>query len=99
MRKLLECKNKTFFVTGGAGFIGSEVTKQISNSGGNVVVYDNFSSGKKTYLKNIPNVKIINGDLKNKSLLSKSMKNCDYVINLAKFVNRISMNMYQTGYI
>jgi len=85
MRKLLECKNKTFFVTGGAGFIGSEVTKQISNSGGNVIVYDNFSSGKKTYLKNIPNVKIINGDLKNKSLLSKSMKNCQYVINLAAY--------------
>ena len=85
MRKLLECKNNTFLVTGGAGFIGSEVTKQISNSGGNVIVYDNFSSGKKTYLKNIPNVKIINGDLKNKSLLSKSMKNCQYIINLAAY--------------
>ncbi len=51
MRKLLECKNNTFFVTGGAGFIGSEVTKQISNSGGNVIVYDNFSSGKSIFKK------------------------------------------------
>ncbi len=84
-QELLKCKNKTFFVTGGAGFIGSEVTSQISNSGGNVIVYDNFSSGKKAYIKNIPNVKIINGDLKNKSLLSKCMKNCDYVINLAAY--------------
>jgi nucleoside-diphosphate-sugar epimerase len=80
-----EYKNKTFFLTGGAGFIGSEITRQISTSGGNVIIYDNFSSGKKLYVKNIPNVKIINGDLKNKSLLSKSMKNCDYVINLAAY--------------
>ena len=85
MELLSKCKNKTFFVTGGAGFIGSEVTRQISKFGGHIIVYDNFSSGKKSYLKNIPNVKIVNGDIKNKSLLSKSMKNCDYVINLAAY--------------
>lgn len=78
-----KCKNKTFFVTGGAGFIGSEVTRQISKSGGNVIVYDNFSSGKRKYLQGLPHVKIIKGNIKNKNLISKSIKNCQYVINLA----------------
>lgn len=78
-----ECKGKNFFITGGSGFIGSEIIKQISNSGGHVIVYDNFSSGKRKYITNFPNVKIVKGDVRNKSLLSKSIKNSQYVINLA----------------
>jgi len=78
-----ECKDKKILVTGGAGFIGSEVVRQITNSGGKIIVYDNFSSGKRKYLKNIPNIKIIKGDIKNKSLLEKLIRKCEYVINLA----------------
>jgi len=78
-----ECKGKKILVTGGAGFIGSEVVRQITNSGGKVIVFDNFSSGKKEYLKNVPNIEIIKGDIKNKILLEKLMKKCEYVINLA----------------
>ena len=77
------CKGKTFFVTGGAGFIGSEVVNQISKSGGKTIVFDNLSSGKKKYLENVPNVKLIKGDIRNKRLLSKALKKCQYVINLA----------------
>lgn len=78
-----KCKGKNFFVTGGAGFIGSEVVRQISKSSGKVIVYDNFSSGKRKYLNNLANVKIINGDIKNRKLLAKATKNCQYFINLA----------------
>ncbi len=77
------CKNKVFFITGGAGFIGSEVVNQISKAGGKTIVYDNLSSGKKPYIDNLPNVKLIKGDIKNRTLLAKSLKNCQYVINLA----------------
>ena len=83
MNYIKKFKGKTFFVTGGAGFIGSEVVKQISNSGGHVIIFDNFSSGKKKYIQNFPNTKIINGDIRNKSQIANSIKKANYVINLA----------------
>ena len=71
--KIRKCRSKNILVTGGAGFIGSEVVRQISISGGKVIVFDNFSSGKKNYISNLTNVKIIKGDLRNRSLLKKSV--------------------------
>ena len=53
-----ELKDKQVLVTGGCGFIGSEVTKQLSNSGAIVTVLDNLSSGKEKYVDKISNVKI-----------------------------------------
>lgn len=78
-----DCKGKTIFVTGGAGFLGSEIVKQISISGGNVIVFDNFSSGKKIYIDNLKNVKIVKGDIRNRSSLQKSINKSKYIINLA----------------
>lgn len=78
-----KAKNKKILVTGGSGFIGSEVVKQLSNSGASVIVYDNFSSGKKEYVESFPRVKIIPGDLRNRPNVANAIKNCNYVINLA----------------
>jgi UDP-glucose 4-epimerase len=44
-------KNKTFLITGGAGFIGSHVADAILRRGGKVVIVDNLSTGRK---ENIP---------------------------------------------
>lgn len=77
------CKNKMIFVTGGAGFLGSEVVRQISASGGTAIVYDNLSSGKRKFIEHYPNVKLIKGDVKNRSILRKALGKSQYIINLA----------------
>ena len=80
---LEEIKDKQVLITGGCGFIGSEVTKQISDLGGKVTIIDNLSSGKEEYIKKIPNVSLINAELNDKEIIQDLVKEKDYVINLA----------------
>ena len=71
-------------MTGGAGFIGSEVVSQLLKKNATVTVLDNFSSGKRQYLKNDKkNLKIIKGDITDEKIVSKSVKDQEYVIHLA----------------
>ncbi|MEW6044613.1 MAG: SDR family NAD(P)-dependent oxidoreductase [Thermoproteota archaeon] len=72
-----------FLVTGGAGFIGNEVVRQLLAEGSTVTVLDNFSSGKKNYLPNHKKLKIIHGDITNTNDIKKAVKNQEVVINLA----------------
>ena len=83
LEKLEKLKNKNVLVTGGCGFIGSEVTKQLSEIGANVTIIDDLSSGKVEYVKDFPNVKLILGDLVDSEIIKKGIKNTEYVINLA----------------
>ena len=80
---LEKCKNKRFFITGGAGFIGSEIVRQLSITNSKIIVFDNFTSGRRKYIKNIPHVTIVKGNIANRSDVNKVIKNVDYVINLA----------------
>ncbi|MCW4011340.1 MAG: GDP-mannose 4,6-dehydratase [Candidatus Bathyarchaeota archaeon] len=70
-------------MTGGAGFIGSEVVKQFCQQGAKVSILDNFSSGKKAYLPNSPNVTVINGDICDKPLVKKIVQDCEIIIHIA----------------
>lgn len=83
MNKFQKLKGKSVLVTGGAGFIGSEIVKQLSNLGSKVIVFDNYSSGRRKYINLVPNVKQIKGDISNFTQVSKVTKNVDYIINLA----------------
>jgi len=74
---------KEVLVTGGAGFIGSELVRQLSALNFKITILDNFTSGRKKYVENVPNVKIIKGDIINRKLLDKIVKPVDYIINLA----------------
>lgn len=76
-------KDKKFLVTGGAGFIGSEVVKQLLEKGSDVTILDNFSSGKKQYLPTSKKLKIIRGDIQDEKTVKKVVKDQEAVIHLA----------------
>lgn len=67
-------------VTGGAGFIGSHLTEALAKKR-EVVVFDNFSSGKKDFLEGV-NVEIIQGDIRNLEMKEAS-KGADIVYHFA----------------
>lgn len=69
------------FIAGGAGFIGSHITKQLLDTGHSVVVYDNLSSGKKELVD--PRAVFIQGELTDEELLEKSLQGIDIVIDMA----------------
>jgi len=77
-------KNKTFLVTGGTGFIGSNISKFLINENYNVKIFDNNSRGSLTRLKFFSKkFKFIKGDIRNKVQVSKAFKNTDAVVHLA----------------
>jgi UDP-glucose 4-epimerase len=89
------------FVTGGAGFIGTNLCKKLALLH-KVTVYDNFSNSSQENFPDIKNVKLIAGDILNKSLLHDSMKNHDIVIHLAAKIDVIDSinnpnNTFQTN--
>lgn len=77
-----------YMVVGGAGFIGSHVTKRLiaEEPTAQIFIYDNFSSGKKDHLQEILDDKrlhIVEGDIKDLDQLTKAMEGVDIVYSLA----------------
>jgi UDP-glucose 4-epimerase len=74
------------FITGAAGFIGSNLTDALLAEGKTVVGWDNFSTGQEQFLisalKN-PNFTLIRGDHLDLPALTVAMQGCDAVFHLA----------------
>jgi UDP-glucose 4-epimerase len=83
---------KSVLVTGGAGFIGSNIVKGLIEIGLTVRVLDNLSTG---YEQNIPssdNVTFIHGDIRDETALTKALQGVDTIFHLAASVgNRRSL--------
>lgn len=79
-------KDALFLVTGGAGFIGSNLCEALLNMGYKVRCLDNLSTGKKSnvdlFIKNI-NYEFIKGDITNLEDCLKACENVDYVMHEA----------------
>ena len=78
--------DKKILVTGGAGFIGSNLCEQLLLKGNKVVCLDNFATGKRENLdlfnKN-KNFTLIEGDIRNLKDCLKATENVDYVLHQA----------------
>ena len=73
-------------ITGGAGFIGSNLVESMLRAGNHVVCLDNFSTGKRENIDpfiNNPDFLLIEGDIRNYSDCVKSLKGIDYVFHQA----------------
>lgn len=79
-------ENSTFLVTGGAGFIGSNLCEAILKMGYKVRCLDDLSTGKQAnvdiFLDN-PNYTFIKGDIKDLDTCMVACKGVDYVLNQA----------------
>lgn len=74
----------TYFIVGGAGFIGRHLVKALlaEEENARVLIYDNFSSGKMWHLEVVadnPNLQIISDNIKNKGSLQRAMAGVDVV--------------------
>lgn len=77
-------KTKTFLVTGGTGFIGSNISKYLVDKKYNVKIFDNNSRGSINKIKEFKKkIKFIKGDIRNKNDLNKALKKTDAVVHLA----------------
>ena len=73
-----------FLVTGGAGFIGSNIVEALLAKGFKVTVLDNLSSGKRENLKNFEkDIELIEGDVRSYHIVQDSVKNVDIVLHQA----------------
>ncbi len=83
---MVDLKDKRVFFTGGAGFIGSHVVEELLRREAQLTVFDNFSTGRQSNLQHLSenqNLKVLRGNILNRSKLLKAMENSDMVFHFA----------------
>jgi UDP-glucose 4-epimerase len=76
---------KRVLITGGAGFIGSTLADRLAGEGLEVVVYDNFTTGRMEFLEDFKRAggRIVEGDVLDQDRLADAVAGCDTVFHLA----------------
>jgi nucleoside-diphosphate-sugar epimerase len=73
-----------YLVTGGAGFIGSNIVEELVKIGEKVRVLDNFSTGKKENITPfMDRIELLEGDIRDRDLVKKAVAGVDYVLHQA----------------
>ena len=75
-----------YFVTGAAGFIGSNLVDRLLTAGHDVVGYDNFSTGLPQFLEGArtnSRFQLVEQDVLNSEVLAKAMSGCEFVFHFA----------------
>ena len=86
MKSIKKLSGKKILITGGAGFIGSNLCEELLALKVEVICLDNFSTGKKQnieYLLKNNNFKLVEGDIVDYKTCLQSTKNIDYVLHQA----------------
>lgn len=73
-----------YLVTGGAGFIGSNLVEELLRRGETVRVLDNFSTGQRRNLRLIQDqIEVIEGDIRSYHIVQEAVEDVDYVLHQA----------------
>lgn len=78
--------NKRILITGGAGFIGSNLCKSLLQNNNEVICLDNFATGKPENIQEFftnPHFKLIVGDIRNLDDCKKATEGIDYILHEA----------------
>ena len=73
-------------VTGGAGFIGSNLVQRLLKEGHDVTLLDNLSSGYRINLRPFPEVRLLIGDVRDPSIVKQAVNGVEVVFHLAASV-------------
>ena len=71
-------------ITGGAGFIGSHISKLLLNAGYEVVIVDNFSKGHQDLVPE--KAKLIKANIADENALAKALEGVESVIHMASWI-------------
>jgi UDP-glucose 4-epimerase len=80
---------KVALITGGAGFIGTHLSKELLDRGWEVTVIDNFATSRKTNIKDLlkyPKFKFYKETISNRSVMRRLIKRSDVIFHLAAAV-------------
>ena len=72
-----------YLVTGGAGFIGSNVGSALLARGDTVRVFDNFSTGLRANLAALAGAEVVEGDIRSYHIVREAMEGVDFVLHQA----------------
>lgn len=81
-----QISNKKILVTGGAGFIGSNLCEHLLQHNNQVICLDNFATGRTKNIQHLldnPNFTLIVGDIRNIADCHKAAENVDYILHQA----------------
>ena len=86
-------------VTGGAGYLGSTMVPELLKAGNQVTVLDNFfyHQNSLAHVCHETNLKVINGDIRLKDVMTPAMSEADIIIPLAAFVGAPLCNKDPVG--
>lgn len=76
-------------VTGGAGFIGSNIVGMLREEGVSVRVLDDFTTGYRENLEPFPDVEVLEGDIRDGTLVEEAVKGCDVIFHTAAAVGNL----------
>lgn len=73
---------KNILITGGAGFVGANLARQLIASQHNVLILDDLSTGLRSNIEELGNCELIEGSLEDNDIVQKSVNRSDYIVHL-----------------